>query len=170
MKSMNLLMLLLTFGCNTNTQNTLGVKLSNVQRLKLDSFDIEHSVLYSAKIELSNNSDTVVDFWTMSCSWESNWIINKDCLKYYVDCNKNIPVLKKLQPHQVFMYNGIFMSSSPVERLKGEKIRTGFVFVQKDEIKTDSEFIRKLREKIEKNIDVIWSNSIVMEDQVIDPR
>ena len=61
--------------CISNKQNEVIVHATILEKLNPTSLKVNKGIFYSIKIELSNNTDTVFKFWTMSCSWESNWLI-----------------------------------------------------------------------------------------------
>jgi|WetSurMetagenome_2_1015567.scaffolds.fasta_scaffold03112_4 hypothetical protein len=112
--------------------------------------------LIPLKIDLLNNSDSVLYLWTNSCSWQSNWIPDNKSISWIVECPKNIPVLVKLAPHEKQTRYGIVeLPDSPTEKFK-----LGFVLIRKNEVLNDFDFIPILRGKIKSKTDMFWSNSI----------
>lgn len=132
-------------------------------KLDLDTFDLrqylKHGKFNFVKIDLMNNTDSVLYYWTNSCSWQSNWIMDNKSIIWYVMCPKNVPVLVKLPPHYTKSYFGIveFNDSTIFD---GRKFKIGFVYIQKNEVRSDLDYSPILDEKIEKIKDIFWSNSV----------
>jgi hypothetical protein len=60
--------------CSSNPSKDLFIKIhvNGIDELAMDSLKYLDCRLYSAEIELSNNTDTLIRFWTMTCSWQDN--------------------------------------------------------------------------------------------------
>jgi hypothetical protein len=132
-------------------------------KLDMDTFNLreylEHRRYNSVKIDLLNNSDSDLYYWTNSCSWQSNWILDNNSITWYVMCPKNIPILVKLLPRDSKSYYGLVeFTDSTFSAIK--KFKIGFVFVRKNEVQSDFDFIPILRDKIENKKDIFWSNSL----------
>jgi hypothetical protein len=154
--------------CTTvpNENITVHVTILNkVDFLKLetDTFDLrqylKHGRFNSVKIDLLNNSDSALYYWTNSCSWQSNWILDNKSLTWYVMCPKNVPVLVELPPHYTKSYFGLieFTDSTIIYR---KRFKIGFVLVRKSEVRKDYDYNPILYEKIRKKKDIFWSNSL----------
>jgi hypothetical protein len=137
------------------------------KKLDLDTFDLrqylKHGRFNYVKIDLTNNTDSVLNYWTNSCSWQSNWIIDNKSIMWYVMCPKNVPVLVKLPRHYTKSYFGLieFTDSTIFD---GRKFRIGFVFIPKSEVRSDLDYDPVLKDKIMKK-DVFWSNSVTPRQQ-----
>jgi len=55
-------------------EKKLNVHIHFINKINSDKFDAKEGIFYSIKLDLINNSDLTDRFWTMSCSWEDNWI------------------------------------------------------------------------------------------------
>lgn len=120
---------------------------------------LKHGRFNSVKIDLLNNTDSVIYYWTNSCSWQSNWILDNKSITWYVMCPKNVPVIVKLPPHYTRSYFGLveFTDSTIFD---GGQFKIGFVFVRKNEVRSDLDYNPILGNKIEKKKDIFWSNSL----------
>jgi hypothetical protein len=128
---------------------------------KLDTADIEfnNGRYYSTRIDLLNNSNNALDYWTMSCSWQSNWISDNKSIRLFVNCPKNIPVVIQIKPFETISHYGIIELADSTDLPAIQNLKLGFVLVEKNEVSNKMDFIRILRNKIESNKDIHWSNS-----------
>ena len=139
--------------------------LDNVDfaKLEMDTFflrqDLKRGRFNSVKLDLVNNTDSVLYYWTESCSWQANWIPDNKSITWYVMCPKNVPVLIKLPPHCTKSCFGIIgFNDSTI--FDGRKFKIGFVFIRKNEVFSDLDYNPLLHDKIENKKDIFWSNSI----------
>ena len=159
--------ILLISGCTSKPKEIITSRITildkiDFTKLDLDTFDLRHYLKHGrfnyVKIDLTNNSDSALNYWTNSCSWQSNWIIDNKSIMWYVMCPKNVPVLVKLPQHQTKSYFGLieFTDSTIFD---GRKFRIGFVFIPKNEVRSDLDFDPVLKNKILRQ-DFFWSNSL----------
>jgi hypothetical protein len=160
MKKIVLLILIASF-CHRSSyeSNNLKVQISNIEKVSELSGEIKGGEFYSIYINLVNNTDSIISFWTMSCSWESNWVFDSNALKFYVECPKNYPIIQQINSNDMICYKGTIeiLDTTSYDRLK--KLKIGFVFVRPNEVKSETDFIKILRNKINSKRDIIWSNS-----------
>ena len=125
-----------------------------------------------------NNSDSVICYWIMNCSWDDNWIFdNKQLSLYPQECTRNFPVKEQINPYhkkviksivyvkdslkltkdKYFKGNNIYVKIRP-DYINGKFFRIGFVLVKKEEVSTTSDFREILYDKIKEQKDVIWSD------------
>jgi len=155
-----LMAIILISSCSPNKSKDIVIHTSAVRRINPNFQDINDGEFYSIKIDLINNTDSIFKFWTMTCSWESNWVFDNKSLKFFVECPKNYPVIKIVKPHKRIEYDGIIelIDSTNINRHNDFKI--GFVLVKTTEVIKESEVIETLRNKIHENKDIIWSGPL----------
>jgi hypothetical protein len=136
-------------------QPKIKVQVEIIDKLSLEKFK---GSFYSVRINLINNTDSIVRFWVMSCSWQDNWIFNSDKLYLFNEgCDKNCPVIKELKPKQNITFNGI-VCIEKLDCLKQDNINIGFIFVKEKEFVDDNtiDFRDILYRKKEKKKDITW--------------
>jgi hypothetical protein len=133
------------------------VKISN----KLDDeFRNKKTTFYSVNIDLINDTDSTVSFWLMSCSWQDNWIINSDSVRfYYQGCDSNFPELKQILSGQKLTFIGILQVLSPLKTGIEKDFKIGFVEIKQHEYLVNSDFRNVLLAKIKDKKDIIWSKA-----------
>jgi hypothetical protein len=139
---------------NTDIIDTTFLKLK--PELKLE---FVNGVFYPVKLDLLNNSDSSIYFWTMSCSWQSNWVAEEKSITLFVECPKNVPKLVHIEPHGSLTHYGIIHLLDTADLKSRKEYKLGFVLVGKTEVTNEFDFIPALREKIETKKDIYWSNS-----------
>jgi len=162
-----LLIYLLVTTFASYSQKTLTAHVSNTDIidttfLKLEpEFKLEfvNGGFYPVKIELLNNSDSSLYFWTTSCSWQSNWVAEEKSITLFVACLKNVPKLAHLEPHGSLIHYGIIHLLDTADLKRSKEYKLGFILVRKNEVKNESDFIPILWNKIKTKQDIYWSNS-----------
>ena len=139
------------------TNMKVQVKISN----KLDDeFRNKKTTFYSVNIDLINDTDSTVSFWLMSCSWQDNWIINSDSVRfYYQGCDSNFPELKQILSGQKLTFIGILQVLSPLKIEIEKDFMIGFVEIKQHEYLVNSDFRNVLIAKIKDKKDIIWSKA-----------
>lgn len=161
-KYMNRIVAILTIhfllnGCTFERSENIVACVSIIEKLTATSLKVDKGIFYSIKTELTNNTDTVFSYWTMSCSWESNWVFEDKGMNFFVECNANVPVLKQILPGDSIISQGI-VEVVDTTYLKGNSdIKIGFVLVRKYEAFALSDFHKISRNKIRERKDIIWS-------------
>jgi hypothetical protein len=161
--------ILVVFSCTTNPKESLITHVTILDKVDFAKLEMDtsflrdqlmHGKFYPLKIDLLNNSDSPMYYWTNSCSWQSNWILDHKTITWVVECPKNIPVIVKLMPHVTQSHFGIVeLIDSSI--LVSNDFKLGFVLVRKNEVHNDIDFTRILHGKIKTKTDIYWSNSIV---------
>ena len=107
---------------------------------------------YYSKVTVTNQEDTTITFWMMSCSWWSHTLLfDSDSMQFSTGgCDKNIPVEVKLKPgksivfYPVFHDNSIYRNSYipyvdslnvvhpayPVQSKDNKPVRIGFILMK----------------------------------------
>ena len=133
-------------------QINIGNKITSKEFEKLEGF------FYCISIDLINHTDSTLYFWSMSCSWEENWVFNNNVIKLYGhDCDNNSPCIKMLKPGKSFNFKGIVHTFEDLKYIENNGIRLGFVFINKNEIHNVSNFRKLLDYKYKERKDIIWS-------------
>lgn len=113
---------------------------------------------YPAKITLTNNTDSIIAYWTMSCSWTDNWSFDTDCISFKSQgCDKNIPQFIELKTNQSIEYDCILNLHSDIIK----QFKLGFVLLGKNDF---SEFENRMnwRSFIRKH-KIYWSDTICID-------
>jgi hypothetical protein len=105
----------------------------------------------NVEVTLKNNTNDTLKYYTMSCSWEDNYVLNtrKIGIEKH-SCDKNIPVLTSLAPYES---KTVIINLSPVTRhIMGLKLKIGIALIEDSSLLPYTE--------INKNVNIIWSNEI----------
>ena len=70
--------IMLLSSCFSHKSKDIIIQASAIRRINSVFQEINEGEFYSIKIDLINNTDTIFKFWTMTCSWESNWIFDNN--------------------------------------------------------------------------------------------
>ena len=136
----------------------IKIQVRIIDKVDIDKFKDLGCLFYSAKIELLNNTDTLIKFWSMTCSWQDNWISTSDSLRLFNEgCTRNFPKLLQFKPREKKVYNSIICVKQPLNSIKEKNVKFGFVLINEHEISKDSEFDKVLSMKIKELKDIIWS-------------
>ncbi len=135
-----------------------------IDKIDLDKFNDLGCVFYSAEIELLNNTDSIIEFWSMTCSWQENWICSNDSVHLFNEgCVKNIPKLEKLYPREKINVKTTVCITNTTDSIYNENIKLGFVHIKKNEVSEDEQFYKVLFMKIKEHRDIIWSEPFKIE-------
>jgi len=112
---------------------------------------------YFSKISLTNQEDTTLTFWMMSCSWwEETLIFDRDSMEFSASgCDKNIPVKVALKPGKSLIVYPVIHANSK----KINQVRIGFVLMKEEEL--NNHFADRATFLKIKN--VYWSNPVSLE-------
>ena len=151
--------LLSNFGCtNRSNESKIKVQVKVVDRLNPDEYKGTKGTFYSAHLDIINNTDSVVRFWVMSCSWQENWIFDTDNISlFYQGCDSNFPVIKQIKQGEKLTIKGIIQVLDTLKVTKQRVGILGFVLIKEHDISSASDFRRVLSDKIDKRKDIIWS-------------
>jgi hypothetical protein len=126
-------------------------------RLNPAYLHVKKGLFYSVNIDLMNNTDSVFEFWTMSCSWQSNWFSINNSIQFYIYCPKNVPKLEQIYPYTKIEYNGIIKLIDTTNVINRDTFRLSFILVKKNVVNEESDFIHILMNNVHARKDIIWS-------------
>ncbi len=136
----------------------IKIQVRGIDKIDLLKFSDIGCRFYSAEIELVNNTDSILEFWQMICSWQENWIFTSDSLSLFSEgCPKNIPKLEQIQSKEKVVIKTVICSKSTKQSKKETTIKLGFVLIKKQEVSEDMQFYNVLNTKIKQQKDIIWS-------------
>ena len=142
-------------GKKIDIQINIANKVTSEEFEKLDGF------FYFISINLINYTDSTLYFWSMTCSWEENWVFNNNVIKLYGHaCDNNSPCIRMLEPGKSFNFKGIVHIFEDLKYIENNGIRLGFVFINKNEISNVSSFREILDFKFKERKDIIWSGPL----------
>jgi hypothetical protein len=156
-----ILLSLFASGCKMNHNDGIRSHVSIIESIDPASIKADQGLFFHAKIDLINETDSILNFWTMSCSWQENWIFEDQKLRFFIYCPKNTPKLLHLKPGNRITYDGIIEIVDTVNCNLRKKYRLGFVLIMKGEVNKDADFDRVLYDKIDTKKDIIWSEPFV---------
>jgi len=115
------------------------------------------------KTSLENLSNEQMNFWTMTCSWNLNWLTDSDSLKLdFHECDNNYPVLISLNPGEQIDFYMTIKSLNSIYRNRNTEFRLGFVLVKESEYNYgdfETDLYNIVPSKKKQN-DIIWSEKI----------
>jgi hypothetical protein len=161
LKSIILVLSLILLFCFSNyviAQPNIKIQVRVIEKLSPDEFKQFKGSFYSANINIFNNTDTVVRFWTMSCWWEGNWITNYTNFSLFNrGCDKNYPIIEQINPKEKLTYKGIIQVSDTSINNNKNDIKLGLIFVKESEIFHFLGLDSILEAKRIQRKDIIWS-------------
>lgn len=163
-KIISLVGTLILFVCCITTEpkeKNLEVRISIIDKLNADKFNGDKGIFYSIEIDLINNTDTTISFWSMSCDWERNWMPNTNTFYLYPrDCLSNYPHITQVESNKKITFKGIVCFES-IEEPSNTNYRLGFTLIRAKEVENISCFNQLLHSKKERKIDLIWSEPFI---------
>lgn len=146
--------------CNVCKQkkSNLKVQVKIIEKLNNAEFKGREGTFYSLKINLINNTDSIIRFWSMNCSWEDTWIAKTNTLRLFNrGCDRNFPEIMQIGPRKKITYNGIAHVIYTTGVPKETDFWLGFIFIKEDEVLKELDFNKVLDYKIENKKDIVWS-------------
>jgi hypothetical protein len=112
-------------------------------------------------VTLTNNTGDTLKYISMSCSWYEFYHLNNPNLHYqYWGCDKNIPVLLKLAPHESKQVELEIVGKK--RENKFVKFKVGIDLIKSDERQYLDYFSVNRSGKVKAN--TVWSNEIEWKD------
>ncbi len=151
---------LLLSNCGTHGSGgeNIRIEVSVIGKSDSDRFNSLEGNFYSVRIDLINNTDSIIRFWTMSCSWEDNWISNaKTIYLFNPGCDSNYPYIVKVESGKTITFMGTVRVCGSIEEAGDSNYKLGFILIREKEVVVDLDFRKVLRSKGEKGLDLIWS-------------
>lgn len=139
-------------------ESNISIKVNVIDELPSNCFESLSNSFYFAYIEMSNNTDSVFEFWSMTCSWEHNWIFKSPSMYlYFRECTRNFPKIYSINPGEKIKIKTIICINNSTNSFKDKPIELGFVHIKKYDIKDDMYFRDVVQNKINNKQDIIWS-------------
>ncbi|HET7733783.1 MAG TPA: hypothetical protein VFK73_08080 [Paludibacter sp.] len=143
-----------TIEVNANLIRTFDSIYANFDSLKLKTYDV--------KLSIKNKSEKPISFWIMTCSWEDNFIINNDYIQINsVDCNRNFPIITKLNSNDSITYKTTLIKRNGTLGQSVKSTRFGFIFIDSTKCSSDNQYGEIIRDK-SKQDRIIWSNPLYL--------
>ena len=139
-------------------ESRILLQVDSIQKLNTIEFKNEEGMYYSVCMQLINNTICADSFWLMSCSWEDNFILNSDSLRFYNrGCDNNYPLLKIIKGGEKLVFDGILQVFIEFNSEKEINCSIGFVVLRSKDYSDTLDFRKILFNKIERQKDIIWS-------------
>lgn len=161
MKKIIILLLLILIGLHSGCLNNSNFENPSVNAKILDKVIIEginqaSFDCYNLKIELRNRSDSTIRFWTMTCSWEENWILNNDSLGLLLKiCDSNYPFISEIKPGQVLEYQPVLIVNKSI-KFNSDRYKIGFAYIKENEVNDINSFRNILNDRKKNRIGIVW--------------
>ena len=144
--------------CHKYKKNALNIQVNVIEKLPSKKFIKIAGNFYTTKIDLFNNTDSTVSFWSATCSWEGNWVSNINGLYLYRDCENDWPVLEHLKSKEHHIYEAILRVPDSLKNNKVIEAKLGFMLVKSKLPSTAEDYLNEtLLYNIKQQIDTIWS-------------
>jgi hypothetical protein len=140
------------------SKRNIEIIVTKIDKMESKSLSDPEDNFYAIKIELMNNSNTDISFWTWICSWEINWTSDSPSLVFdNPGCEINFPHITHLESNNKCSFNGIIRVKKN-NLTKNQEYKLGFLFVAEKEYKrSKDDFTEILVQKFKKHKDIIWS-------------
>ena len=135
--------------------------------IKEKRFDVRFSIL--------NKTDSVISFWTMTCEWQSSFLINNSYITFFFPeaCDNNSPHQVRIKAHDSIQIKTTLVRDiqydNPCKGCVGclddegrvQTTKIGLIFIDSiDPKKGDYDYFNWLNDKSKWNI--IWSNPLIL--------
>jgi hypothetical protein len=117
---------------------------------------------YDISITIRNNTDHLISFWMMKCSWEDNFLINNDYF-YFIGrgCDGNYPYVVNLKPNERKILNSTIIKQNHTRYQQVETTRFGLIYIDKAHCENPFDFDDIIGDKSKHDV-IIWSNSLYL--------
>jgi hypothetical protein len=149
------------FAQNTDAKALVSVSLQIVGEGPVGTSN-QNDTGYFAMATVTNQQDTTIVFWIMSCSWAENWVTTSDSVDYRgnVVCYSNYPIDIRLKPHQSIHFYGLLTRSG--QKPFCRKVRLGFRYYTR----ASDLFPSRNQKTKPAPPDVYWSNEVEIRDNL----
>lgn len=141
-------------------ESNIKIQVSIIDKIRPSRYINGASNCYFVNIDIINNSDSTIKFWTMSCSWGENWVSNNNNLHVHTNpCDNNMPILNQIVSGQKMTYKGVLCVEDTLKVLYQSDFKLGLIIVKESEYGSSllSCFSTVLDKKIKERKDIIWS-------------
>ena len=165
MKKIFLLLSICIFinSCTSKITNkhSLQINANIINKISPTELNEKAGNYYSIKISITNNTDTIVNYWLMTCSWQDNLIFNTNSICFYrLGCKHNFPTIKKLLPKESLVYNGIIQICDTSNYKNKKSFKLGFIFINKNEyFDLTQDYFEVLLDRKKNNKHIIWCDN-----------
>ena len=114
---------------------------------------------YNIQLSIANKSDKPIAIWTMTCSWDVNFIVNNDYIRILPwACESNFPKLFHVKPHDSLTHILTVINIGWTRYSTISTTRFGFIFIDSTVCKKFENFESFIGDKSKQQI--IWSNEL----------
>ncbi len=166
MKKLGFIVILtfLCIRCNSVEQNIppLEIRVVSMQKVSGKSVSrIEHKINF----ELINNSKDNILYWSMSCSWEENWLCDPNCFQLTNRaCDGNVPEINLIRSGETKKLKSWVFVADPLQAHTVSKFKLGFIYIKANEVKSVFNFKDVLAAKASAKQDIFWSKEIDLKE------
>jgi hypothetical protein len=175
MNKLKILIILLaafTISCSSEFKDKqIEIVISQVKKLDTTDFSFikgenKNNKYFRVKVDIINHSDTAFGYVSMNCTWQENWISNKNnfLLLPETHCIHNSPDLYVIEPKKKKTLYSVLIVDESIGDFNNQNSKLGMVLVRLNEIPANVNFKDVLRSKLEQKKDIIWSNPIYLKE------
>lgn len=140
-----------------NIQKNLQVKVIIGNKFYYQSHFVKKCELYPIKITLINNTDSILRFWVMSCSWERSFVFNTNAIGFFnLGCDKDVADHKILAARKSLTYNGYLQISNRSSLKKTNNLKLGFIIIRECDPFKEINLIKILQAKNKSKKGINW--------------
>lgn len=152
-------LLLVNCSVNRSKESAIVINAGIIEKPDKDLFKDISGTFYSLHIEIVNNTDSVFRFWTMSCSWQVNWVFSNENLHLFnYGCDSNYPMIIEILPGNAITYDGIIRIQGELGHDTIYNTRLGLICIKEKEVNSLEDFHKVLEEKFNTKQGIIWSS------------
>lgn len=161
-----ILFLMLVFSCKNENMKETYITIDSLKLVDTMPYFVPEKYLnknnYYANINIHNNSDTTLKFYTMRCTWQENWVSNSTDIFLWVEqrCVGNILYPYEIKAKQTKKFKGVIWINDSLKTISNQNLKLGFVLIRNVELSDLDNFYPILTQKIKNKTDIIWSESI----------
>lgn len=120
---------------------------------------------FDVKLSIINKSEDSVSFWVMNCSWDENFKINNDYIRFVGrGCDSNFPVLKHLKAKDRIELKATLIKYDFTMYQSIKTTKFGFIFIDTTNCKEPGDFDNIIGDK-SKQDKIIWSNPLFLNEK-----
>jgi hypothetical protein len=149
-------------GKSFNDDKGLSVSAKLIGMYKYEEGPCLDYVHYLVEVNIINNSNVTQNFMTFDCTTAENVVTDsKDIINWVNNCARNIITEVNLEPKQVLSLPVVLLTKKELNR----NVKFGFIFLNRYNTASPSDFFLKINKCMETFEHVIWSQPIMIDDR-----
>lgn len=149
--------IIINSSCSKNKSEPFEVLLSIKNQTTLNHpLELKSYRAFDVELIFNNNTDSLIKFWAMNCSWQENFLFKKkNTMLYSPGCDQNYPKLYVVDPFSKKTFKSTLIITDSIFEIQNIKI--GFVLINEADYNINLDF-REVLSNFKKNSkNIIWS-------------